>query len=430
MRKVLLTRASELAFTALIVVLCGCSSANDSGTPTSPTSPTTPTDTTKPSNPSPPSNPNPPTPPTPPTSNGTTFQSLYAGDHHVCALTSAGVAYCWGKNDQGQNGNGQTNGSAAQDLVPTPVGGSLHFSALTLPAMGNHACGLTTTSASYCWGAGTDGSAGDGTSIQHDLPVPTTGGLTFQALALGNFHTCAIASGGSIYCWGQNVAGELGDSTTQAHIVPAVASTTAGKTWTSITAGYEYTCALASGGTAYCWGFGAIGQTGVGGTPSSLRVPTPVAGGLTFKTIAAGYEFTCGLTTTNAAYCWGYNPDGEVGDGSQAVRNTPSPVAGGLTFQSISVGVYHACGLTAAGIAYCWGSNASGALGDGTLNDHAQPTLVLGGLTFKAIAAGNGFTCALDANGAAYCWGSNASGEVGDGTTDGKLLPTAVQMPK
>jgi alpha-tubulin suppressor-like RCC1 family protein len=429
MRNALPTRATDLAVAALIAALCGCSSTKDTGAPTSPTTPTTPIDSTKPTGPTGPTGPTNPTGPTGPTSNAITFQSIYAGDHHTCALTPAGVAYCWGKNDVGQNGNGQTGGTGL-NLSPTLVAASLSFATLTTPVVGGHVCGLTTNGASYCWGVGADGAAGDGTTFQHITPVPTTGGLTYQAIALGNFHTCAIASAGPIYCWGQNQAGELGDSTTQAHIVPAVASTAAGKSWTSITSGSAYTCGLTTGGTAYCWGFGAFGRAGVGGTPASIRVPTAVAGGLTFKSITAGYETTCGLTTANAAYCWGYNADGEVGDGSQAVRTTPSPVAGGLTFQSISVGAFHACGLTAAGVAYCWGSNASGALGEGTQNDHSTPQAVLGGLTFKAIAAGNGFTCALDATGAAFCWGSNAAGELGDSTVVGTLVPKAVQMPK
>ena len=363
-----------------------------------------------------------------PSTGGVQFQSIYAGDHDACALTAAGVAYCWGKNDAGQAGTGPT-GTGVQIPNPTLVAGTLRFSSLTLPSFGSHTCGLTTAGASYCWGDNFDGEAGDGTTGLHATPAPTSGGNIYQSLAMGNFHTCGVTSAGTAYCWGHNQYGELGDGATQTRLTPTVAAASIGKTWKTITAGYEDTCALTTAGDAYCWGHGLYGELGIAGTPTTVLAPAAVSGGHTFRSLSAGYQFTCGLTTGNAAYCWGYNQGGELGDGTTTQRNTPVAVTGGLTFQSISAGAFHACGLTTAGTLYCWGYNASGALGDGTFTDHASPHLVSGGLTFRGIAAGNGFTCGIDTGNVAYCWGANVFGELGDGTTLYKLLPTAVHTP-
>ncbi|NBX47349.1 MAG: hypothetical protein EBT22_09215 [Chloroflexi bacterium] len=164
----------------------------------------------------------------------------------------------------------------------------------------------------------------------------------------------------------------------------------------SIAQGVAYTCGLTSTDIAYCWGYNASGQLGDGSNTDRLT-PTLVAvsGGLTFTTIAAGSAHTCGLTSTRTAYCWGNGPFGQLGDGSNSNRLTPTLVAvsGGLTFTTIAAGNAHTCGLTSTGIAYCWGRGNVGQLGDGTTTDHNVPTAVSGGHTFSTITAGYAHTC-------------------------------------
>jgi alpha-tubulin suppressor-like RCC1 family protein len=91
-----------------------------------------------------------------------------------------------------------------------------------------------------------------------------------------------------------------------------------------------------------------------------------VTGGLTFRSVSAGRVHTCGLSTAGTAHCWGFNRDGQLGDGTTTASATPRPVSGGLTFASIEAGGTHTCELTTVGAAYCWGDHHHGALGDGT----------------------------------------------------------------
>ncbi|MDP3775419.1 MAG: IPT/TIG domain-containing protein, partial [Gemmatimonadales bacterium] len=136
-------------------------------------------------------------------------------------------------------------------------------------------------------------------------------------------------------------------------------------TRTSLTAGGGHTCGLTSGGAAYCWGGNGSGQLGDGST-TQRPTPVAVAGGITFASLAPGGGRTCGVTSGGAGYCWGVNSDGQLGDGSTTQRSTPVAVAGGLTFASLTAGGGHTCGVTSGGAAYCWGVNFQGQLGDGS----------------------------------------------------------------
>ena len=121
------------------------------------------------------------------------------------------------------------------------------------------------------------------------------------------------------------------------------------------------------------------------------------------------------MTTSGAAYCWGGR--GELGD-ARRPEPRPLPVAGGLTFATVSAGYVHACGVTTAGAAYCWGEGSYGQLGDGTTTYSTTPVRVAGGLTFAAVSAGRDHTCGVTTTGVAYCWGMNTIGELGIGYID------------
>jgi alpha-tubulin suppressor-like RCC1 family protein len=351
--------------------------------------------------------------------------SLAAGFYHTCGLTSGGAAYCWGWNSNGQLGDGTTT----DRLTPTPVAGGLTFTSLAPGGGFGHTCGLTSGGAAYCWGYNGWGQLGDGTTTDRLTPTPVAGGLTFASITAGEYHTCGLTSGGTAYCWGNNDWGQLGDGTFTTRLTPTPVA--GGLTFTSLTAGGARTCGLTSGGTAYCWGYNIDGEVGDGTSGTWRLTPTPVAGGLTFTSLTAGAYHTCGLTSGGAAYCWGLNGYGELGDGTSGTdRLTPTPAAGGLAFAVLTAGNESTCGLTSGGAAYCWGDNTAGEVGDGTSGtDRLTPTPVAGGLTFTSLTAGSLHTCGLTSGGAAYCWGGNQYGDLGDGTATTRLTPTPVARP-
>ncbi len=256
---------------------------------------------------------------------------------------------------------------------------------------------------------------------------PVTKLFTSVTAAVAGFaHTCALVTGGTAYCWGSNASGQLGNDTTT--ISPFPLAVSGGLTFASLAAGYSHTCGLTAAGAAYCWGDDTDGQLGNGSAGSTSGTPVAVAGGMTFTMISAGYSHTCGITSNGSAYCWGSDESGELGGGVVGQASpTPTLVSGGLTFASISAGGVYTCGVTTAGAGYCWGSNGYGVLGNGTTTDSPVPVAVAGGLQLASITAGVYHTCALTVNGAAYCWGQGGNGQLGTGLTSlNSATPVAV----
>ena len=88
------------------------------------------------------------------------------------------------------------------------------------------------------------------------------------------------------------------------------------------------------------------------------------------RDIDAGNLYTCAVTTTSRAYCWGMGSSGQLGDGTKTTRVAPRPVSGSVQFKSVSASSFFSCGTSTTGRGYCWGTNAQGNLGDGTINNH------------------------------------------------------------
>lgn len=325
-------------------------------------------------------------------SGGLSFSALASAPSHTCGLTSAGTAYCWGQNSDGQLGTGSSTGPELCWNVPcssTPVAVSGGFSFSAIAAGNFHTCGLTNSAAAYCWGANSFGQLGDGSTAISSAPVPIVGEHRFTGLATGGT---------------QQRPPTIGGSTPRGH-----------------------TCGLTSTATAYCWGLNDRGQLGNGSTTNSVT-PIAVSSSLSFSVLALGGFHSCGLTRSGAAYCWGSNIAGQLGNGSTTDASTPVAVAGGLTFTVLGTGRLHTCGLTSDGAAYCWGNNAYGQLGDGSAASYsAAPVAVSGGLSFSSLATGGDFTCGATSAGAVSCWGSNGSGQLGDGSASGSSwIPVAV----
>jgi alpha-tubulin suppressor-like RCC1 family protein len=352
-----------------------------------------------------------------------TSTPIAAAVTHACAIRN-GAAYCWGENQFGQIGNG----SQVDSHVPTPVEGLT--SGVQGLAAGFHSTSAIVEGAAYWWGYA-------GVSVGTVIPIKVTG-LNFgvQSIAAYANAACAVASGavycwgyslspsqvaglqasasavtmgwgarcaivaGAAYCWGINGDGEIGNGAIGDLVLDPVQVQGVSSGATAVAAGWYHTCAVMSG-DVYCWGANDYGQLG--------HLPP-------------GNDNTC-LHTGNPP--------------SEPCNPVPAKVVGlpgGVS--TITAGTYHTCAL-ANGAAYCWGGNTFGQLGNGQTIDSFEPVQVQGLTTGVTAIAANGYktdptgidiTCAA-ANGDIYCWGANNFGQLGDGTTNDSSVPVKVQFP-
>jgi alpha-tubulin suppressor-like RCC1 family protein len=317
----------------------------------------------------------------------------------VCGIIKSGAAYCWGF-----GANGETGSTVGSSLVPVAVDGGLTFT--TISTYGGHTCALTTAGAAYCWGNGDLGALGDGKTDGHlaKAPVAVTGGLTFAAITVGDNFTCALTSDGSAYCWGDNRTGQLGLGAADA-VKRGVPTKMPTFKWRSISARDTVACGITVEGAPYCWGSNA-GVAGTGGPlAATLATPTAVPGGVSLKAVVtASPDHACGLAEDGRAFCWG---NATLGDGMPggAAALGETLVAGGHTFTQLAAARNTFCGVTSAGETYCWGGPFP-----------SSPTLTFQGIAAASVATRGLATCVLSSAGAASCLGTNALGELGDGT--------------
>lgn len=358
--------------------------------------------------------------------------------HHSCALNAAGQAFCWGWNYSGQLGVPATAAeSERRSSVPVAVQTSARFTAVAASALPEfppqgaaafqgHSCGIATGGALLCWGENGQGQLGrQGTAATH-VPAEVAGGHTWAAVSTGGRHTCGIATGGQAYCWGLDREGQLGAAA--AEMCPASSGTgpdepcamtprpvAGGLTFTRISAGPAHTCALTSGGAAWCWGRNGSGQLG-NGTTTQADAPVAVLGGHAFVEISAGGGHTCARTAPGTVYCWGANDKGQLGNGTSSPATAPVAVAGSYT--SVQAGWSHSCGLAAGGRAFCWGANDRGEAGRANLLPIPVPTEIEGGFPFASISTAGLHTCAVRASdNVAFCWGDDYIGKLGSGVS-------------
>ena len=187
----------------------------------------------------------------------------------------------------------------------------------------------------------------------------------------------------------------------------------------------SHSCATKSDGSLWCWGYNDNGQLGDGST-NNREYPVQVSGFTSVSTSSAGNSMTCGVRQDGTVWCWGYQSF-SLGDGVTSSSTTPVQVSGITNAEKVSLGyTNHACVLNADGTVYCWGANNGGKLGDGTTSYRMTPVPVVGLSQVEDISLGDSHSCALKSDGTVWCWGDNWQATLGDGTLDAKATPVQV----
>lgn len=436
--------------------------------------------------------------------------AIAAGGSHSCAVKADSTVQCWGYNSDGQLGSGRP------DLSPHPTAAAVTgLTGVTQIAMGlRHGCALRIDGTVRCWGSNNAGQLGNGNTavFQSTTPLDVIGLTGASAISAGVAHSCALGAAGTVRCWGQNSEGELGNGTTDGSATPVAVNALAGVS--TLAAGFYHNCAIRTAGSVQCWGFNGSGQLG-NGTSTNAATPvnvlgvggagflnvTPQAQTIIFNPLppravtstpftlsatassglavsysestpgvcsvngsnvtlltqgictieanqpgnadygsapavlqsfavssglAAGLTHSCVVKGNGTVRCWGGNSFGQLGNGTTTGSTTPVAVAGVSAAAAITAGGNHTCVLKTDGTVQCWGENFYGQLGNGTNTDSTIPVPVTGLAGVVAIAAGSAHTCALKGDGTVHCWGANHTGQLGTGNTNQSSTPIAV----
>lgn len=347
-----------------------------------------------------------------PIASGPRLVDLSAGPNATCAVIDDGTVRCWGDNRARQLGSGT---AVDESVTPLPVVGI--DDAVEVSVGYELACVRHEGGTVSCWGAGSNGRLGNGTTDDQPTPVPVAGLTGVVEIEAGLYIACARRDDGTEWCWGRSA--DIGNGFAGSMVpVPVMGLSGVASIALAPNAGAgsssTVSCGIRTDATAYCWGPNDYGQLGTGDQNDS-RVPIAV-GVLTGVTaISPGGDHTCALAA-GGTFCWGF--PGYVGDGNGSEnRFSPTSVAGG--FVAIDAGDNHTCAVSAAGTVSCWGNCGRGQCGDGTTlgGSHSVlvPTATVGLTGVELLSAGANHTCAHTAAGVTYCWGDTTYGQLGSG---------------
>lgn len=375
--------------------------------------------------------------------------SLALGWQHACALISDGTVRCWGLSENGELGTGRT--ATIGDDEPAALGAAVALggTAVAISAGDNHTCALLDTGAVRCWGKNDKGQLGYGNtlSVGDDETPASVGDVPLskkvKAVAAGSDHTCVLLTENGIRCWGDNsqqglgyahVWGNVGDDEA-VETVPEVVLPRQAKELGGFVGG---ACVLYTDGGVHCWG------TLIGGEDDPMIVGKSRDVDIGVKAAAlslASNGLGCVITSSGGARCWGADsarayPEASLVDIHEEWGESKAPSQLGdmplpPNVRSVQLSGDFGCYLLADGEVRCWGYDGSGFMGDpstlksSSLNSDGAITIDIGEPSLS-LAMSEHFACVITQSGAVRCWGSGKNGQLGYGSTEdvgGKRTP-------
>lgn len=327
---------------------------------------------------------------------------LAAGPGSTCAVRASGEVACWGVIAEGR---GVNKVAGIGDATRVVVGR-------------HHACVLTRTGQVSCFGPPESNPvrlAGRGPgALVSGAPSLVPLSVRASHLALGDRFSCALGEDASVWCWGAGSLGQLGDGTTESSEAPRKVISLGRTKW--LTAGEANACALDTDGLARCWG------VEVHYSRSASEMPSPIPSRATLLDRAPSIRLAtshggAALSTTGNVLPFvllGESQGGEVEGGGGPWTLSATPVGPVALHDAVDFagGSGHWCGRTKAGVVWCSGSNELGQLGDGSRRGRSEARAVPGLGAAEQLVSGDDHVC-VRVGGRVFCWGSDRGNAVG-----------------
>ncbi|RJP61813.1 MAG: hypothetical protein C4543_02940, partial [Ignavibacteriales bacterium] len=330
-------------------------------------------------------------------SNGEKIISFSLGAYHSAALTSNGRIFMWGMNSSGQLGDG----TSIDKHEPIDITGKFtlnigeRIDEIILGA--EYSAAITSMNRVFTWGNNSSGQLGNGTKETKNIPIEITAQFNLNisekidSISLGTAHSSAITSSGRIFMWGSNWSGMLGDGSGEDKTVPVDITSKfnllVDEKIISSSLGNAHSIVLTSNNRIFTWGSNSLGQLG-DGTTITRTVPVEITNKFVLSTneiivsIDTFEAHSSALSSNGQIFMWGYNYDGQLGDGTTVKRTTPTNITNRFTFENeekitvISLGRDYSSALTTKGNVFTWGANNIGQLGDSTSTSKYTPVKI------------------------------------------------------
>ena len=286
----------------------------------------------------------------------------------TCALLDDGAVSCWGAGDYGQLGNNNTaNANTPQDVASFPG----NEDAVSVAVGWRHACVLLSDQNMSCWGDNIVGQLGDNNSTTNSttpvLVQSLAGTAKPVALTLNNVHTCALLDDGNAACWGYGYGGQLGVG--EAESSTPVAVDVVSSSISDVASGGWHTCAALNNGSVACWGDNQEKQVGSSQPVADAHATFIQDYGINrnASVVRTGASHSCAIDTSGDVQCWGEGADGQLGNGGTSDSLVPVNVSlpSGAKAVDLALGHLHTCALLTNGSVMCWGDGTYGQLGAG-----------------------------------------------------------------
>ncbi len=297
--------------------------------------------------------------------------AIAGGSFHNLALKSDRTVWAWGYNTNGQLGNGTTTSSSVpvqvsylSDIIAIDVGKYYFIKNISYiyPA---HSLALKSDGTVWAWGYNWYGQFGNGTTKSSTVPVQVSNISDVTSIAAGGAHNLALKLDGTVWAWGYNWYGQLGNGTTTSSYLPVQVAGL--NNVTAIACGYDHSLALKSDGTVWAWGYNTDGQLGIGNT-TSRHTPKQVSNLSDVTFIASGGFHSFALKSDGTVWAWGSNSHGQLGNGKSGKdekATTPIQVSNLSDVATVAGGLEHSLALKPDGTVWAWGYNRDGQLGNG-----------------------------------------------------------------
>lgn len=287
-------------------------------------------------------------------------------------------------------------------------------------------------------GVGTETVTATDSGISGTIALSVIAPSPWTQVAAGGNQTIGLKTDGKLYSWGSNIWGQLGDGTSNDRTAPVTVSGNS-TLWKQVAVGDQFAVAIRTDGTLWAWGYNLNGQLG-DGTQTFRTTPVQIGTAKTWSYVSAGRAHVAALqsvtttsgttsTTVSTLYTWGSNVYGQLGDGTTVERRVPTKI-GTANWLTVSAGDSHTVGIQSTNTLWGWGDASNGQVGNGATSGTVTAPVQIGTATWLTVAAGSFHTLAINTDSSLWAWGKGDSGQLGNNGSSLQPSPVPVGTTK